>query len=106
MTAYGTRGRSSRCLLSCTTRAPCWREIRPAGQRGRQHDGFEVSGRNNGTPGGCKAALPIIETLTRLRSRSCIIDGEAVACDEDGVTSFNRVRYRHHDESISFTPST
>jgi ATP-dependent DNA ligase len=42
------------------------------------------------TPGGCKAALPIIETLTRLRSRSCIIDGEAVACDEDGVTSFNR----------------
>jgi bifunctional non-homologous end joining protein LigD len=24
----------------------------------------------------------------------------AVACDEDGVASFNRVRYRHHDESI------
>jgi hypothetical protein len=23
--------------------------IRPAGQRGRQHDGFEVSGRNNGS---------------------------------------------------------
>ena len=33
-------------------------------------------------------------------SRSCIIDGEAVACDENGVASFNRVRYRHHDESI------
>jgi ATP dependent DNA ligase domain len=42
----------------------------------------------------------IVETLARLRSRSCIIDGEAVACDENGVTSFNRVRYRHHDESI------
>src|SRR5262249_28263250 len=41
-----------------------------------------------------------VETLPRLRSRSCIIDGEAVACDDNGVTSFNRVRYRHHDESI------
>src|SRR5712671_5557114 len=41
----------------------------------------------------------IVETLARLRSRSCIIDGEGVACDENGVTSFDRVRYRHHDES-------
>jgi bifunctional non-homologous end joining protein LigD len=42
----------------------------------------------------------IVETLARLRSRSCIIDGEAVACDDNGVTSFNRVRYLRHDESI------
>jgi bifunctional non-homologous end joining protein LigD len=42
----------------------------------------------------------IVETLASLRSRSCIIDGEAVACDDNGVTLFNRVRYRHHDESI------
>jgi bifunctional non-homologous end joining protein LigD len=42
----------------------------------------------------------IVETLARLRSRSCIIDGEVVACDDNGVTSFNRVRYRRHDESI------
>src|SRR5215813_11038604 len=41
-----------------------------------------------------------IAPCLRLRSRSCIIDGEAVACDENGVTSFNRVRYRRHDESI------
>ena len=38
--------------------------------------------------------------MARLRSRSCIIDGEAVACDDNGVTSFNRVRYRRYDESI------
>ena len=31
----------------------------------------------------------IVETLARLRSHSCIIDGETVG----GVTSFNRVRY-------------
>jgi hypothetical protein len=42
----------------------------------------------------------IVEALARLRSRSCIIDGEAVACDDNGVASFNLVRYRHHDESV------
>src|SRR3954451_2959271 len=42
----------------------------------------------------------IVETLARLRSRSCIIDGEAVACDGNGVTSFNLVRHRPHDVSI------
>jgi len=36
-----------------------------------------------------------VETLARLRSRSCIIDGEAVACD--GVASFDRIRHRRHD---------
>ena len=42
----------------------------------------------------------IVETLARLRSRSCILDGEAVTCDDDGVVSFNLVRYRHHDERV------
>jgi ATP dependent DNA ligase domain len=31
----------------------------------------------------------IVETLARLRSRSCIIDGEAVACDDNGIASFD-----------------
>jgi len=39
----------------------------------------------------------IVETLVRLRSRSCIIDGEAVVCDDNGVASFDRIRYRRHD---------
>jgi ATP-dependent DNA ligase len=29
----------------------------------------------------------IVDALARLRSRSCIIDGEAVACDDNGVAS-------------------
>ena len=29
----------------------------------------------------------IVEALAKLRSRSCIIDGEAVACGEDGIAS-------------------
>jgi bifunctional non-homologous end joining protein LigD len=41
----------------------------------------------------------IVETLAGLRSRSCIINGEAVACDDNGVASFNLIRYRRHDDS-------
>ena len=35
-----------------------------------------------------------------LRSRSCIIDGEAVACDDNGVASFDLVRHHRANESI------
>jgi bifunctional non-homologous end joining protein LigD len=42
----------------------------------------------------------IVETLARLRSRSCIIDGEAVACDDNGVASFDLVRHHRADERI------
>jgi bifunctional non-homologous end joining protein LigD len=40
------------------------------------------------------------ESLARLRSRSCIIDGEAVGCDDDGRPSFDRIRYRRYDASV------
>jgi bifunctional non-homologous end joining protein LigD len=74
-----------------------------------QHDGFRVIARKKGAqvrlysrPGNdLTYRFPlIVETLARLRSRSCIIDGEAVGCDDNGVTSFNLVRYRHCDQSI------
>ena len=42
----------------------------------------------------------IVETLGRLRSRSCIIDGEAVACDDNGVASFDLVRHQRANGSI------
>ena len=73
-----------------------------------KHDGFRVIARKNGAkvrlysrPGNdLTHRFPlIVETLIRLGSRSCIIDGEAVACDEHGVASFNLVRYRRRDES-------
>jgi bifunctional non-homologous end joining protein LigD len=70
-----------------------------------KHDGFRVIPRKKDTqvrlysrPGNdLTYRFPLI---VETRSRSCIIDGEAVACDDNGVTSFDRVRYRHHDESI------
>jgi bifunctional non-homologous end joining protein LigD len=40
------------------------------------------------------------EGLARLRSRSCIIDGEAIACGDDGVRSFDRIHYLRHDASV------
>ena len=74
-----------------------------------KHDGFRVTARKNGAqvrlysrPGNdLTYRFPlIVETLVRLHSRSCIIDGEAVACDDNGVALFDRVRYRRHDQSI------
>jgi hypothetical protein len=38
--------------------------------------------------------------LARLRARSCIIDGEAVACDDNGVASFELVRHHRANERI------
>src|SRR5215472_15367919 len=71
-----------------------------------KHDGFRIIARKNGAqvrlysrPGNdLTRRFPlIVEALARLRSRSCIIDGEAVACDDNGVASFDRIRYRRHD---------
>jgi bifunctional non-homologous end joining protein LigD len=42
----------------------------------------------------------IVEALAGLHAQSCIIDGEAVACGEDGIASFNRIRYRRHDADV------
>jgi len=42
----------------------------------------------------------IVDALGSLRLRSCIIDGEAVWCGEDGVANFDRIRYRRHDAEV------
>jgi bifunctional non-homologous end joining protein LigD len=74
-----------------------------------KHDGFRIIARKDGPrvrlysrPGNdLTRRFPlIVETLARLRSRSCIIDGEAVCCDDNGMPSFNRIRYRRYDASV------
>jgi len=42
----------------------------------------------------------IVEALANLRSRSCILDGEAVACGDDGIPSFGHLQSRRFDESV------
>jgi ATP-dependent DNA ligase len=34
----------------------------------------------------------IVEAVDRLKVRSCLIDGEAVACDENGLAVFEQLR--------------
>jgi bifunctional non-homologous end joining protein LigD len=74
-----------------------------------KHDGFRIIARKDGPrvrlysrPGNdLTDRFPqIIEALSGLRSRSCIIDGEAVCCDNDGRANFDRIRYRRHDASV------
>src|SRR6516162_4524027 len=73
-----------------------------------KHDGFRIIARKNGErvrlysrPGNdLTHRFPlIVEALARLRSRSCIINGEAVVRDDNGVASFDLIRYRRHDDS-------
>jgi bifunctional non-homologous end joining protein LigD len=67
-----------------------------------KHDGFRIIARKDGErvtlysrPGNdfTRRFPPIARALTHLRCRSCIIDGEAVVCDDNGVTS-DHIRYR------------
>ena len=74
-----------------------------------KHDGFRVIARKTGRrvklysrPGNdptCRFPL-IVEALAKLRLRSCIIDGEAVACGDDGIADFERIRYRRNNDSV------
>ena len=76
-----------------------------------KHDGFRIIARKDGErvrlysrPGNdLTRRFPlIVEALARLRSRSCIIDGEAVVCDDNGVASFDRIRH----DTMTVTPSS
>jgi ATP dependent DNA ligase domain len=74
-----------------------------------KHDGFRIIARKVGKrvklysrPGNdLTYRFPlIVEAMAKLRSRSCIIDGEAVACRDNGMASFDRIRYRRHDDEV------
>ena len=93
------------CLPSKTDKLPSGRQW----LHEIKHDGFRVIARKDAAtvrlysrPGNdLTYRFPlIVESLARLRSRSCIIDGEAVACNESGAPSFDHIRYRRHDSSV------
>jgi bifunctional non-homologous end joining protein LigD len=59
----------------------------PAGVRLLTRNGYDWTGR-----------FPLIAAAAEaLRARSFLIDGEAVACDGDGLPVFDRLRYRQQD---------
>jgi bifunctional non-homologous end joining protein LigD len=95
--------------------APCLPTAAPQPPSGEpwlheiKHDGFRVIARKNGKrvrlysrPGNdLTYRFPlIVEALAKLSSRSCIIDGEAVACGDDGIALFDRIQFRHHDADV------
>jgi len=74
-----------------------------------KHDGFRIIARKTGAqvrlysrPGNdLTRRFPlIVDALSGLCSRSCIIDGEAVTCNDNGVASFDLIRHHRADESI------
>ena len=74
-----------------------------------KHDGFRIIARKSGAqvrlysrPGNdfTRRFPLIVDALARLRSRSCIVDGEAVACDDNGVASFDLVRHHRANDSV------
>ena len=74
-----------------------------------KHDGFRVIARKIGKraklfsrPGNdLTYRFPlIVEALAKLPLRSCIIDGEAVTCDDHGIANFERIRCQRYNESV------
>jgi hypothetical protein len=65
-----------------------------------QHFSAPIVSNSVNTSGDLKILDGIQSTGRKLRSRSCIIDGEAVACGGDGIASFDRIRYRHNDDGV------
>jgi bifunctional non-homologous end joining protein LigD len=94
---------------------PCLPTSAPKAPSGRdwlheiKHDGFRVIARKIGTRAKLYSRsgndltnrFPlIVEAICKLRAQSCIIDGEAVACREDGLSSFDRLCCRQNDASV------
>jgi hypothetical protein len=44
----------------------------------------------------------IVQAVNKLKARSCLIDGEAVCCNEHGVPIFEKLRHRSNDQSVIF----
>jgi bifunctional non-homologous end joining protein LigD len=72
-----------------------------------KHNGFRLIARRDGkrvrllTRNGYNWAnrFPlIVEAVRALRAASCLIDGEAIICDGDGLADFERLRSRRHDD--------
>jgi bifunctional non-homologous end joining protein LigD len=88
-------------------RGPGWiREIK--------HDGFRILAHRDGasvrliTRNGYdfSARFPlIVAAVEALPAVSCVVDGEAIACDERGLSVFEMIRWRQHDnDALRFRP--
>jgi ATP-dependent DNA ligase len=74
-----------------------------------KHDGYRLMARRDAagirllTRNGHDWAhrFPLVAAAAgALQVRSCLIDGEAVCCDDDGLAVFERLRQRRHDRHV------
>ena len=94
------------CLPSDSASPPCgpdWlHEIKHDGYRlivRRDSDGVQLLTRRGHD---CTERYTLIAVAAAaLKVKSCLIDGEAVACDETGAQSFQRMRERKHDRTVA-----
>ena len=75
-----------------------------------KHDGFRIIAHRDAggvrlvTRKGFDLADRFILAATALASlpaRSCVIDGEAIACDQRGLSVFDMIRWRQHDNAVT-----
>jgi bifunctional non-homologous end joining protein LigD len=75
-----------------------------------KHDGFRIIARRDGasvrllTRNGYDftARFPlIVAAVEALPAVSCVVDGEAIACDERGLSVFEMIRWRQHDAAVT-----
>jgi bifunctional non-homologous end joining protein LigD len=75
-----------------------------------KHDGFRIIAHRDGasvrllTRDGYdfSARFPlIVAAVEALPAVSCVVDGEAIACDERGLSVFEMIRWRQHDAAVT-----
>jgi bifunctional non-homologous end joining protein LigD len=75
-----------------------------------KHDGFRIIGRRDAdsvhliTRKGFDFTnrFPLASAaLNSLPVRSCVIDGEAIACDDNGLAVFELIRWRQYDHAVT-----
>ena len=75
-----------------------------------KHDGFRILAHRDGasvrliTRNGHDFAgrFPlIIAAVAALPARSCVVDGEAIACEKNGLSVFEMIRWRQHDNGVT-----
>jgi bifunctional non-homologous end joining protein LigD len=74
-----------------------------------KHDGFRIMARRDGngvrlyTRNGYNFASrfpQIVEAVSKLKVRSCLIDGEAIVVDKRGLSAFDLLRSWRHDHAV------
>ena len=76
-----------------------------------KHDGYRLMARRDALSVGIRLLTKsghdwasryplIVQAVNKLKVRSCLIDGEAVCCNDRGVSSFDKLRHRSHDPEV------